>query len=99
MERVNQVEAIRQAELEERQVAMNVAEKLQETLGYRPTDRVVQDMLVIQFYRILHANDEHDPAYNLDDALFGYLDREEGPAYQTFVTALRTKAHEDDLED
>lgn len=97
--RVEQLEAERRAELDKKLADMNVAERLRESLDSRPTDRVVQDMLTIQFYRIIHATDEHDPAYNLDDALLSYLDNEEGAAYHTFVMALRAKAHEDDLED
>lgn len=99
VERVKQAEAAWNAEREEKFATMNVAERLRESQDPKPAKNVIQDMLIVQFYRIFHATHEHDPAYDLDDELLGYLNDEEGAAYHTFAIALRKKAHEDDLED
>lgn len=100
VERVRQAEAARNAELEEKLAKMSVAKRLLlESLGTKPAKNVIQDMLILKFYRIFKATDEHDSAYDLDDELLGYLNDEEGAAYHNFATTLRAKAHEDDLED
>lgn len=74
-------------------------ERLSELLVASRSPHQVHGLLTLQFYRMMHAEDEQDPAFNIDVRIVESSPPKERRRYTDLLISLREKAHENELDD